>query len=97
MRGEYKVLHSFLEKACKDSRLDKGHLAVFVALFHFWECQDFRLPLGLYGSQVMEIAKISSKATYNRILKDLTSYRYIRYEPSFYKFKASLFELTLIE
>lgn len=43
----------------------------------------------LYPAMLMTQAKIASRKTYYRLLRDLHEYGYILYKPSFYKGKAS--------
>jgi hypothetical protein len=42
----------------------------------------------------MKLARINSKATYHRVIHELTSYGYIRYSPSYHPVKGS--EVSLI-
>ncbi|MBN8879880.1 MAG: hypothetical protein J0I32_20215 [Sphingobacteriales bacterium] len=79
----------FIAATIKDCRIHKGHLALYMALFHFWKGKNYISPIGLFASEVMKVAKISSNATYHRLIKELHDYGYIKYEPSFYKYSAS--------
>lgn len=86
---QYNLLDEFMLRAVKDCRVTKGHLALYLSLFHLWKQGGFVTPLAVYCQQVMPIAKISSTATYHRLLRDLDAFGYINYTPSFYKRKAS--------
>lgn len=80
----------FISSATKDCRINKGHVALYVTLIHFWKGQNCINPLRLFGQQVMPVAKISSNSTYHRLIKELHEFGYINYSPSYYKAKASL-------
>ncbi|WP_199119267.1 hypothetical protein [Pedobacter sp. ASV28] len=92
MNGANKI-ELFITAAIKDCRLNKGHLALYMALFHFWSQSDGHNPMSLFCQQVMPVAKISSNATYHRLIRELDEFGYIKYSPSFYKAKASLIYL----
>lgn len=83
-------LEAFVGATTKDCRISRGHLALYLALLHFWEQSQYSSPISLFAHQAMPVAKISSNATYHRLIRDLHDFGYIRYCPSFYKAKASL-------
>lgn len=49
----------------------------------------FRESFYISREEVMEFAKIGSKSTYHRCIKELSHWDYIRYEPSHNPFKGS--------
>jgi hypothetical protein len=79
------LLISFFEKAANDARIGIAHIGLYTCLLQCYVRQDCRCPLVLFASKVKGLAKISSNATYYRLIGDLAAYGYIRYEPSFYK------------
>ncbi|MET4545621.1 hypothetical protein ABIE26_002939 [Pedobacter africanus] len=79
------ILQSFFKKASTDFRINKSHLAVFVAIVCLWQQNGYPTVLVATGREVMSAAKISSDSTYYRIVIDLNKFGYIRYSPSFYK------------
>lgn len=89
MSSQQDILNVFFTATLKDSRINKGHLAVFTALIYLWSIRKFPDGLSLFGKEVMEVSKISSTATYHRIIKELNEYGYLKYEPSFFRGKAS--------
>jgi len=89
----YKILHEFMDKTFTDPRISKGHLAVYLALFHLWAERDFPQTLSVYSSEVMPKAKISSSNTFHRLVIELNDFGYLRYVNSFYKRKASTYIL----
>lgn len=84
-----KHLTGFFEKVAIDKTLNPTHLSLYVALFQFWNCNQFKNPISISRDEVMRISKISSKATYHKCLKNLHSLGYINYEPSYNPFKGS--------
>jgi len=78
-------LNSFLWLLQRESRLTPSHISLYLALFHHWNCNRFQNPFPLYKERLMQISGIGSKTTYNRCLKDLHLFGYIRYDPSLHK------------
>jgi hypothetical protein len=74
-------LLSFLSTAENDPRLSPVHISLYLALFHRW-CQLGSDPISFSRPEIMRAAKISSRATYHRCMRELHDYRYIRYIPS---------------
>lgn len=91
---QYGLLDDFMGRAYADCRISKGHLALYLAIFQLWKQTGFKSPLYIYSREVMPVAKISSTATYHRLIRELNDYRYIIYSPSFYKHKPSTVMLT---
>lgn len=85
------VLNHFLVKASKDARIGIAHIGLYTVLFNCWQQQDCQGPVCAYASQIMVLAKVSSSATYHRLIKELHEYGYIGYLPSFYKKVKSCF------
>ncbi len=89
------ILRLFFERASADFRINKSHLAVFVAILHMWQQKGYPYCLVAFGKDIMVAAKISSDSTYHRIIGELHKYGYIRYKPSFYKGTGSVIELEI--
>ena len=85
----YNILEDFFAASANDCRIAKGHLALFTALYYYWNKMGHPEPLKVFGHQIMPLAKISANSTYHRLLKNLMEFGYIRYEPSYYKGRAS--------
>ncbi|WP_106524043.1 hypothetical protein [Taibaiella chishuiensis] len=77
-----KVLNDFLRAIKDDSRVDPILVSVFIALFQTWLEEGCKNPFVISCPDIMPLAKISGKATYHRAMSALSSYGYIRYEPS---------------
>jgi hypothetical protein len=78
-------LNTFLWLLQRESRLTPSHISLYLALFHYWNCNRFQNPFPLFREKLMQISGIGSKNTYSRCLKDLHEFGYIRYDPSLHK------------
>jgi hypothetical protein len=74
----------FIARTTVDSRINKGHLALYAALVYLWSKQNYNGPLNINSREIMPLAKISSTPTYHTLIRQLSEYGYIRYIPSFY-------------
>jgi hypothetical protein len=80
---------SFIARTIPDSRINKGHVSLYVALVYIWSRQNYIGPVLIYSREIMPLAKISSTPTYHTLIRQLSEYGYIRYIPSFYRKKKS--------
>lgn len=78
-------LSDFFSAIKKDGRISITHIGIYAALLQYWKEQDFNNPMTAFSYDIMNIAKISSPATYHKCIRDLNEFGYIRYEPSFNK------------
>ena len=78
----------------KDPRISISHIGLFVTFLSLWERQKVVGPVEVFSRDVMIIAKISSTATYQKLIQQLHQYGYIRYEPSYYKGRPSRIYIT---
>ena len=83
-------LSGFFQKVAIDDRLNPTHVSLYMAIFQFWNAERFQNPVSISRQELMRISKISAKATYHKCIKDLHTYGYIQYLPSFNPFKGSL-------
>lgn len=83
-------LSGFFQKVAADNRLNPTHVSLYMAIFQFWNSGRFQNPVSISRQELMRISKISAKATYHKCIKDLHTYGYIQYLPSFNPFKGSL-------
>ena len=86
-------LLNFIRRVESDARINKGHLSIYMSLLFLWSRQDYSMPFEIFSREVMPIAKISSATTFHCMIRELASYGYIKYSPSFYKNKGSIVEL----
>ncbi len=87
-------LNAVFEQFSKDSRLNPTHISLYMALFQFWNINRFPNKFHISRDEVMQLAKIGSKATYHKCLSNLNDWKYILYFPSYNPFKGS--EISLL-
>lgn len=83
-------LSAFLAAAQNDARINSLHISLYVALLFYWQKSRYENPLMVVSRDIMDMAKISGRATYYRIIRELHDYKYIRYLPSYNHFLGSL-------
>jgi hypothetical protein len=83
-------LSGFFQKVAADNRLNPTHVSLYMAIFQYWNAERFQNPVSISRQELMRISKISAKATYHKCIKDLHTFGYIQYLPSFNPFKGSL-------
>jgi hypothetical protein len=88
-------LSSFLQGVTSDVQLRACHISLYAVLCKGWIDNGCKNPFSITRSKVMKLARINSKATYHRIIRELTSHGHILYSPSYHPVKGS--EVSLIE
>lgn len=81
-------LADFYETIADDARIGVTHICLYVALLHEWNLASLQNPIHIGRSSLMKNAKISRK-TYNKCMRELQEYGYIKYEPSSNPFEKS--------
>lgn len=76
-------LTCFFESAEHDERIHTIHIVLYLVLYEFWARNDFRSPFSISRSKMMKAVKIST-ATYHKYMKQLHSWGYINYSPSYH-------------
>jgi hypothetical protein len=84
-----KQLRYFREQSKKDKRIRPNHISLYMAFYWYYYQSNFQSPFTIYRKGLMELAAISSIATYHKCLKELVNYGYIHYEPSYDSHKGS--------
>jgi hypothetical protein len=79
------ILNAFFSAIESDQRLGISHIGLYVTLIWLWEKQGFKGPIVLFGKDVMQLSRIASTATYQKLSHQLVQFGYIRYNPSYYK------------
>jgi hypothetical protein len=87
--NQLKPLSDFFAAIDKDPRISITHIGLYAALVQYWSRHDFENPVHVFSYEIMKMAKISTKTTYHKSIKDLSSFGYIRYEPSYKRNKGS--------
>lgn len=80
---------SFLQRATSDVKLTTSHISICTALYVAWAANQFRNPFNVSRRQLMCAAKIKSKTTYHKIINDLTTLEYLKYQPSYHPARGS--------
>jgi len=83
-------LSAFFVAIEKDFRISTTHIAIYVALLQYRIDKGFINPIQVFRHEITPLAKISSAYTYHKCIKELSSYGYIKYEPSFKKTHGSM-------
>lgn len=79
----------------KDARISVTHIAVYAAVWRYWQLSKGANPFRVYSREIMRLAKVSASNTYHRVIRDLNAYGYLDYEPSFKRNVASQFRLLI--
>lgn len=79
----------FFCRIIPEHRINTSHVSVYVVLYHYWFNNQFQNPIYITRADVMKKAKISSKATYHKCIKDLHSLGFINYIPSYHPIEGS--------
>ena len=82
-------LSDFFNAIAGDPRISITHIGIYAALLQYWKQNNFENPIQVFSHEIMRIAKISASTTYHKNIRDLSSYGYIRYEPSYKRNKGS--------
>jgi hypothetical protein len=90
-------LNKAFEKMNADRRLSPFHVSLYYSLFQYWNIAKFRNPISISRDDQMVASKIGSVNTYLRCLKELHSWGYIKYEPSYNPIKGSLVHLFIFD
>lgn len=86
-------LNSFLQRVTSDATLTTIHIGFCAALAGAWIESGFTNPFNISRSQLMKAARIKSKTTYHKVIRDLILLNYLRYTPSFHPAKGSLVDI----
>lgn len=78
-----KHLTGFFNKSNQDAVITPMHICLYLALFQRWNLNRFKNPIIISREEMMITAKIKSKATYHKCMKDLHRRKYLVYKPSY--------------
>nr|WP_262909155.1 hypothetical protein [Muricauda sp. M10] len=73
----------------KDNRLNPTHISLYIGLFQLWNQNYFVVEFYISREEAMAYAKIGSKSTYHRCVRELSHWNYILYSPSHNPYKGS--------
>ena len=78
-----KHLNNFYDKIYYDRTIAPCQIALYLALFQYWNKERFQNPIYINRDEIMRLSKISSTTTYHRSMNILHDSGYIIYQPSF--------------
>ncbi|MEO6964042.1 MAG: hypothetical protein ABIY90_18885 [Puia sp.] len=87
-------LTRFCEKVMNDPHVNPAHIPLYLAIFMEYLVQKNPEKLTIDRDTLMLRAKISGRVTYNKCMRDLHNYGYIRYTPPFSTFLGSMVRLN---
>ena len=77
-----KQLNAVFPMFYDDDRLNNSHIALYMALFFYWNLHRLSTMSFANRTELMAMAKIGPRSTYHRLIKDLHDRSYITYFPS---------------
>lgn len=80
---QFQFLMRFLNRMADDDRVNTSHISLCFALIICWDQQRHKFPFKISRRILMHYGKISSISTYHICIKDLSSFGYIIYNPSY--------------
>jgi hypothetical protein len=85
----------FLVAALADERLNPYHLALIAVILVLSDKVGINVPVRVSRSKLMRLAHIQSHVTYHKCIRQLQSFGYIRYMPSYHPALGSQIALVL--
>jgi hypothetical protein len=86
-------LNKVFELFYEDNRLNTAHISLYMALFQYWNMNRFKNPITIHRAELMKASKIGSVNTYVKALKELGSWQYLEYKPSYNPHRGSTVNL----
>ncbi|APS38602.1 hypothetical protein [Salegentibacter sp. T436] len=86
-------LNGVLRKFADDENISSSHRSLYLAFFEIWNQKRFPKTIRINSKQVMALAKIRSRTTYHKLLRDLNNWGYLQYRPTTSPHMGSLIEL----
>jgi hypothetical protein len=83
-------LQGFYGSIVNDSRISTTHISLYMALVFLCINGDSLNEVAFTSHEIMPLAKIDSRATYHKCLRDLVEFGYIGYLPSYNPFLKNL-------
>ncbi|XOV67566.1 MAG: transcriptional regulator [Fluviicola sp.] len=75
-------LNTAYSRLAEEEKITAAHLSLYWTLFQLWNMGKFLNPFSICRSETMKLARIGSKTTYYKTLKDLAKMGYIEYHAS---------------
>jgi len=83
-------LCDFFDAIENDGRIGSTNICIYAALLNYRAQHGFANPIHVYSHEIMRIAKIASRMTYYKCVRELSDYGYVIYKHSFKKTRASM-------
>ncbi|SHJ12821.1 hypothetical protein SAMN05443429_1104 [Cruoricaptor ignavus] len=77
--------------------LNPTHISLYLAIFQFWNVNQFKNPIYVSRNELMKLSKISSYTTYHKCIKDLEATGLIEYFPSYNPSKGTMINVSVSE
>jgi len=90
-----KPIADFFTAIEKDARISVTHIAVYTAVWRYWQLSAGANSFRVYSYEIMRLAKISARTTYCKAMTELSQYGYLDYESSYKRTEASLVRLFI--
>lgn len=84
-------------KLSDEKNITAAHLSLYWTLFQLWNLGKFQPSVSINRADTMNLARIGSKSTYYKVLKDLEVRGYIKYLPSNNPMKGSYIEMVVLK
>jgi len=82
-------LRGFFDRLEEDANITSHHISLYMALFNLWNLNRFRDKFDINRLDVMSMARIGSRNTYSRCMKELHDWGYIVYSPGANRYQVS--------
>ena len=76
-------LKDFFDTVKDDPRISTTHISMYLAFVSCCGDTVYKKRHLINRPKIMQLAKISARSTYSKILHELDAYGYIRYRPDF--------------
>ena len=86
-------LGNFIDRITSDANLTTSHIGLCTALISIWIKSDLSNPFNVSRKRLMTAAKIKSITTYHKVISELATLNYVKYEPSYHPGKGSLIRI----
>lgn len=84
-------------KLAEEEKITSAHLSLYWTLFQLWNLGKFLNPFSICRGETMKLARIGSKTTYYKTLKDLVRLGYIEYYASNNPMKGSQIRMIVFQ
>lgn len=89
-------LIGFFIKASSDHLVGPHHVSLYMALFQQWCIHNGKSPIPVTQAHLRQVAKIG-RTTYHKCMRELETYGYIKYVPSYSPALGSLVYLVELD